>query len=72
MHSTIHVAAGTDYVWPTLILVFAGSGALDCYMGTTQWGRYLEYSKDDDPGPFTILVGLKFVAALLITVCIFS
>ncbi len=70
MLSVFLLAAEDNYIWPTLVLVLVATGAWDCYSGTTQWGRYLEYSKDDDPGPFIILVGLKFVAALLIAACI--
>ena len=72
MNHTCLIAAGTDYFWPMLILGLVASGAFDCYTGTTQWGRHLEYSKDDDPFPFIVIVGMKFVAALLIGACILS
>lgn len=67
----VFAAEGIGF-WPILAAGLALSAAWDCYSGSTRFGRYLEFDKDDNAGSFIILVGLKFVAALLVVITIFA
>ena len=57
--------------WPMLAAIFALSAAWDICRGEVRFGDYLQFDHDDT-GPFIILVGLKFVAAILILITYYS
>jgi len=57
--------------WPNFAAYLVLSAAWNCYTGQVRFGDYLDFDKDDT-GPFIILVGLKFVAALLILAVYFG
>lgn len=60
-------AASRDWLsWPVIGAIFAISGAWDCYTGEVKVGRFFEFDKYDSVGPYVIIVGLKFVIAILI------
>ena len=52
---------------PVIATIIALSAAWNCYTGEVSFGDYLHFDSDDT-GPFIIIVGLKFVLALLILV----
>jgi hypothetical protein len=58
--------------WPAIALIFAAVGAWECYTGTAHFGRYFEFDRDDSTSMFIIVVGLKFVAAILIVITMYS
>ena len=57
--------------WPVIATILTLSAAWNCYVGEVRFGDYLHFDSDDT-GPFIILVGLKFVAAILILIVYFG